>query len=243
MRFILAILCFLLAALIFYQVQYYGNHNILADTELTAMVENESLPDKNNSLKSISAYSEIIKRPLFSADRRPPAVLPESVLHSVDIDALRDLTLWGVAISGQNRYAIVDGVDDDVKHMKVGYVYKGWNVSEINTDSVKFESAKGQYELFILPNDTDKKSGIKKSYGENNDSTRSVNPSEFRPSLFRSSRKPVESPIDVTSRPVNDEPEERLTQEELDSISELGEEGGYRYDPEEDFESEEDFDE
>ena len=243
MKYILLILCLILSATIFYQLKYYSNNNFQTSPDLNAAVDDQSIPAANKALKSIRAYSEIIERPLFSKDRKPPAILSNNAVNSIDISELRDLTLFGVVISNDKRYAIIDNAGEGAEHIKVGHVYKGWDVSEINADSVKFESSKGQYELFISPNESDKKSGIKRPYrNDNNTSKSSTNP-ELRPAIFKSTRKTTKSPIKIANQPTRNEPEEELTQEELDLLDELGDEGGYRYDPDEDIEDEEDFEE
>jgi hypothetical protein len=238
MKYILSLLCLILLATIFYQFKYYSNSYIQENIDSTVTVNDGSVSAVNKSLKSIAAYSEIIDRPLFSNDRKPPAISSSSNVTSINISELRGLTLYGVVISGNHRYAIVDSAGDKAEHMKIGHVYKGWNVSEINADSVKFESSKGQYELFISPNNSNKKNGIKKSYKNNRNANKSSDKPAVRGAIFKSVRKPVATPIKVPNNSSSNKPKQALSKEELD---ELGEEGSYHFDPDEDLEDEEGF--
>ena len=225
-----------MSAVIFYQFEYYSNYDFQIISDLTAGVDDQSIPAANNTLRPIKAYSEIVNRPLFSKDRKPSAVLSGEMIKSVDISELKGLILYGVVISGANRYAIVNGEGASAEHIKVGHVYKGWKVSEINPDSVRFDSAKGQYELFISPNDTNKKSGIKKTNNVR-DVKKSSDGKPYR-SLFRSSQKQLKSPIVIPQEKRN-VPNKQLSQEDLELIDDLSEEGGFFFELDEDFEDEE----
>lgn len=234
MKYILIILCLILSATIFYQFKYYSNNELHAASDSGDKVDRKVTSVANKSLRSIRAYSEMVKRPLFSKDRKPPATSNGNAAESIDISELRNLILYGVVIGGKNRYAIVDGVGDSPEQMKEGHVFKGWKVSEISADSIKFESAKGLYELFIAPNESGKKSGIRKSFRKAQSSNTSSDVTKRRESIFRSTRKPAKSPVSVKQNLPRVDVEEELSQEELDLIDELGDEGGYHFDPDED---------
>ncbi|MFK7794666.1 MAG: hypothetical protein AB8B89_04895 [Gammaproteobacteria bacterium] len=242
MKYILLILCLILSAMIFYQFRYYSNNDFQVALGSKVSIDDLSIPAENKTLKSIRAYSEIIERPLFSKDRKPPAILSNDAADSIDIGELRDLTLYGVVISNDKRYAIIDNAGDGAEHIEIGHVFKGWNVSAINADSVKFESSKGQYELFISPNESDKKSGIKKSYRNNSQSSKASSKPELRSAIFKSTRKPAKSPIKIINKSTRNDAEEELSQEELDLLDKLGDEGSYTYDLDELYD-EEDFEE
>ena len=238
MKYILSIICLILSAVIFYQFEYYSNHDFQISSDLTAGMDDQSIPAANNTLRSIKAYSEIVNRPLFSKDRKTPAVLSGKTIKFVDISELKGLTLYGVVISGANRYAIVNGEGASAEHIKVGHVYKGWKVSEINPDSVRFDSSKGQYELFISPNDTNKKSGIKKTNNVRDVKKSSVK--TYRQSLFRSSQKPRKSPVVIPESNRN-VPNRQPSEEDLGLVNEIGDEGGFFFEFDEDFEDEDDL--
>lgn len=245
MRYILLILCLILSATIIYQIRYYSNNDYQINTDTVESIDEQSSPSENYSLKSIRAYSEIIDRPLFSKDRKPPLVLTTNVASSIDISEIRNLNLYGVVTSNSGRYAIISEAGDSAERMKVGHVFKGWKVTDVNNDSVIFESAKGQYELFISPNESEKSNGLTKSNKNRSNSDSSVNPLN-RQSIFRSSHSRTKSPIKIQNKSNTNNSNQTLSQKELDEIYELGDEGAYDYDLDgefEDFEEEEDFEE
>ena len=245
MKYSLLILCLILLAIILYQIKFYSTNDFQISEDTVASADERLSLSVNTSLKSIRAYSEIIERPLFSKDRKPPSIISRNAASSIDISEIRNLNLYGVVTSSDGRYAIVSEAGDSAERMKVGHVFKGWKVVEINADSVKFESAKGQYELFISPNISENKSSINRPYKNNSKSKSSTNPLN-RQSIFRSSRNHKKSPIKINNKSIENHSKQTLSQKELDEINEIGDEGGYHYDPDEefeDFEDEEDYEE
>ena len=226
----LVLICLVLAGLIYYLAMYYpqiSNTENAVSPSLGNISVEEDIPNK---VKSLRAYSEIIKRPLFALDRKPPAVQNSQIEESIDIGELENLVLFGVVISGATKYAIVGNrKEESTEQIKEGHRYKGWRVSAITSDSIKFVGKDAQYELFISPNDTTKKSGLRNAPPK----------TPARGSVFKSLRKKDRSPINVPIAKPAPQVVEDLDDEELE---ELGDEGGYEFNLDAEFDDEE-FDE
>ncbi len=226
MKYFLLILCVLLAGLIFYQVQYYPNIDAALNTNgVSSDISDEYTNDVELQLKSIRAYSEIINRPLFSIDRKPPKIASREVAASINAAELEDLVLYGVVVSNETTYAIVrDNQSEKTEQFKKGRTYKGWKVSDITSESVKFDGDGAQYELFLTPNESTKKSGFKDN---KKPAVNTVIPAYK--SLYRSSQqKSVVKVPSVLSSKKNKPETPVYNKEELDK---LYEEGGYEFDP------------
>lgn len=235
MKFSLLLLCVLLGGVIYYQTMYYPRTG--GDTEIVAPAIGAANVEQNAPVKAkpLRAYAEIIKRPLFSENRRPPAVSNAQIEDSIDIGELENLILFGVVISGTTKYAIVGNREEEsTEQIKEGHRYKGWRVDTISSDSIQFVGKDAQYELFISPNDTTKKSGIR------NKPRKAKTP--VSQSIFRSLRKKNKSPIKIPT--AQNSPPPVVVDEEIDEelLENLGEEGAYEFDLDAEFD-EEDFDE
>lgn len=252
MKYFLIVLCLLLMGVIYYQYQYYPQLNVEEDAVSETSVLGSESSETSSRLKPIRSYSEIIKRPLFSVDRRPPQIETKSVVASFNAQELDDLILFGVVVSKDTTYAIIGtGQNGETEQIKKGRLYRGWRVEEISSDSVKFAGKDAEYELFLSPNENTKKSGLKERRSVRETiSTRETNSAredksekqviEYK-SLFRSSRK--KSPITLPNakpKPVvkkKTQVREPISEADLEA---LYEEGGYVYEP--DAEEEEGFD-
>ncbi len=180
MKIILILVCLLLSALIYYQVKYYPHIEESVDSIVDPVQSSNSTQNAQDKLKALQAYAEIVQRPLFAIDRKPPAEQNEAVDESVDIGELENLVLLGVVISGDTKYAIVGNRQEkSTEQVKEGHRYKGWRVSAIVPNSIKFVGRDAEYELFISPNETNKKSGLRDT---------SKKPAAYQP-IFRSMRK------------------------------------------------------
>ena len=247
MKYLLLVLCVLLSGLIYYQLAPGYGDEYIVDTNDSVAPENLQSIDEPNDVKPIGAYSAIIKRPLFALDRKPPEINKQVIEATIDVDELSGLVIYGVVKSGEVSYAIVGNIDGekDAQQIKVGRNYKGWRVSEITSDSVKFENEEIEYELFISPDEFSKKSGVKSDSpnsrsalnpGRNNSSA-DKNVSEGGLIYDRSKKTPKKSPVRIP--PSNQLGNQRqLTKEELE---ELSEEGGYQFNLDELFEDDDEY--
>ena len=228
MKISLTLICLLLGGIIYYQATHYprteegADHSSPEDGVIDA---NQTAPFR---AKPLRAYAEVVRRPLFSENRRPPAVENVQVEDSIDISDLEDLVLFGVVISGATKYAIVGNRKaDTAEQIKEGHRYKGWRVSEISSDRIQFEGKDGQYELFISPDDSNKKSGLR--------STPRTQKTPVRQSVFRGARQKRESPIKIPNTQkvprapavIEDELDEEI---DIELLEKLSEEGGFEFD-------------
>lgn len=236
MKISLILICLALGGLIYYQSMYYPRdaENLASLTPSINAVE--TVQHTSARAKPLRAYAEIIKRPLFSPDRRPPAIQNVQVDDSIDIGELENLILFGVVISGPTKYAIVGNrKEESTEQIKEGHLYKGWRVSAISPDSIQFVGKDAQYELFISPNDTTKKSGLR--------NTPRKTKTPVRQSIFRSARKKNESPIKIPkAQPTQKPPVDIYEELDPEILEQLGEEGGFEFDLDAEF-NDEDLDE
>ena len=216
----------LLAGLVYYQARYYPKTEVSVHVNANQDASNSEIAqilDLNS--KPLNFYGEVVRRPLFAADRKPPLEANVTAVDSIDIGELENLVLFGVVISGDTKYAIVNNTKDDTtEQIKEGHRYKGWRVSTISPGSIQFEGEDAQYELFVSPNETTKKSGLR-------DTPRKPRRSQ---SIFRSVNQKQRSPVFVPGPkpPTESEP---LSEIDRELLEELGEEGGYEFDLEDQF--------
>ena len=215
MKYTLIIISALLFAVIVYQVLNYPD---IRYSNVSSSVNEEHGNDQgivNNNYKSLSNYSEVIERPLFSIDRKPPDIIKKDVLQLVDISDLEDVVIHGVVISNELKYAIVKSPkDDSIQQIKEGYEYKGWKVISISSESVNFVSDKGEYELFILPS---QENGInsKKSLSNNRKRTNKATSARRSPIVIPAANKKTVAKSSISE----DESYEELYDEDLYELS------------------------
>jgi len=95
-------------------------------------------PSLHSPFSSPSAYAEIVHRPLFSRDRRPPSVTAPSTVARPPA-AIRELRLTGIVIGPDTRTAILsDGKRKQEVRLSKGEAYKGWTLQELADDGVVF---------------------------------------------------------------------------------------------------------
>ena len=246
MKYFLITLSLILIGVIYYQYQYYPHLDVEEEAvSETSIIETER-SESSARLKPIRSYSDIVKRPLFSLDRRPPQIETKSVVASFNAQELDDLILFGVVVSKETTYAIIgNGKNGETEQIKKGRLYRGWRVEEISSDSVKFSGKDAEYELYLSPNENTKKSGLKERRSARETNSSAETKSEKRvieyKSLFRSSRKksPITLPTDKPKPVAKKKIQAREPVSEAD-LEALYEEGGYVYEP--DAEEDEGFD-
>ena len=243
MKYLLIIICILLSCLIYYQIKFYSD----SDYELPSNMSNltyEEIDNDDEELSNIREYETIIKRPLFSLDRRPPKVKAQILeSSSSNIDELEELVVYGVVKSGTVAYAIIGNMDgqSEGRQVKAGVKYRGWIVNEITSDSVKFVGDGLEYELLIIPHDsTSGKQKIKRSEATSQNKNtvkaykskkRNENAQKQAPVLSSGgliyNRAKKKTPIKATA-PNQSSNTKPLSESE---INELQERGGYSYEP------------
>ncbi len=100
----------------------------------------------------LSDFAEIVRRPLFSVDRRaffPPSAT--SVLAQSG-DKPRDVRLTGVAIAATRRQALLQVSGQPQAHwIEEGGSIDGWLLQSVQNDAVILISGRQQYELRLYP--------------------------------------------------------------------------------------------
>lgn len=245
MRYFLLITCVLLLGLIFYQIKFYpGNDLMLTDTNSTSEISSEDARDFDSQLNSIQAYSSIIERPLFSSNRKPPLIASQHSANSISAAELDDLVLFGVVVSQELTYALIkDNNSGETEQITKDRQYRGWTVSEITSESIKFEADNAQYELFLTPNESTKKNGVRSNRASSQNVERSRAEGNKKPaertviksykSIFRSSQK-KSSPIKLPSDSSKAKSTPNLPELSDAELEKLHEEGGYEYNPDDD---------
>lgn len=141
-RVILAAVCISLVGLLFLQVMPWepdapvtSAGAIMPDDSDSDTIE-EQPEEQEQSVLSISAYDEIIQRPLFNQDRKPfvPTVEPETVAAqpAPPPPPPRRITLLAVLINAEKRMAIMR-VEDSNKlfRVAVGGSIDSWRLKEV----------------------------------------------------------------------------------------------------------------
>lgn len=130
------------AALAFAPEQPYA---VLDETE--TMVEEVSQPDVP-TLPTVAERAEIVARPIFNADRRPdpPPAPPAPVVEApatppeVRQTAPLRLELVGVAISGDERVALLREDGGDILRLRPGDRVGDWVVVSVEQKDVVFRA-------------------------------------------------------------------------------------------------------
>ena len=236
MKTILILISLGLMGLIYYQAKHYPQIDVMVKPQSEFVDTEITTNNLQSRTKPLRAYSEIIKRPLFSLDRKPPIVENEQVIETIDIGELENLVLFGVVISGETKYAILGNrKNDTTEQLKEGHRYKGWQVSSISADSIQFVGEDAQYELFLSPDESERRGGIKKAPSPPQTGQFSF---PKRQSVFPSARKKPASPITVPSRAPNNQAANEPAEDSIDDLDyemleKLGEEGGFEFNPDE----------
>lgn len=87
----------------------------------------------------ISKYVEIIERPLFTSDRRPPPPDEQPVAETQQAtpQTKPDVHLLGIVITEGKRQALLqEGRDDKVVYAEPGVTVQGWTVESIEPEQV-----------------------------------------------------------------------------------------------------------
>jgi|GEM_PF-3998249 len=100
------------------------------------------------SLPEISAFKEVLERPLFSSDRQPEK--EELVDQEIVQKPARnpDFKLAGIVLSDEEKVALIKSrKEPKLKRVKIEENIDGWKLIEIKSNSVKLESGNHQITL------------------------------------------------------------------------------------------------
>ncbi|MFQ5935617.1 MAG: hypothetical protein ACE5LB_04335 [Acidiferrobacterales bacterium] len=105
-----------------------------------------ALPGATIEFPPMREYAEIVKRPLFDASRRPPRI--EAKQKPDNRNALRQLTLTGVVMTPQRKFAILhDKRQRQMMRVEQGAPIAGWSLHEVRPDSVTFRKGAATHEM------------------------------------------------------------------------------------------------
>lgn len=101
----------------------------------------------------LNDYRDIIERPLFLADRRPPEETPEQSTVSETPAADEDLVLLGVVLTPDANMALLQ-VDQggQVARLRVGEKVKGWELQSVQANQVHLNNGEKELDLPLLRN-------------------------------------------------------------------------------------------
>jgi hypothetical protein len=107
------------------------------------------------SLPADSAFAEIVQRPVFSRNRRPPELSRPKEGGGPQSSELPDLLLVGVIISSDRRVALFDDDSSELLRLAEGETLDGWTLETIQPDAVVFRhgTASQAMELKALTRD------------------------------------------------------------------------------------------
>ncbi len=95
-----------------------------------------------------SRFEEVLRRPIFSPNRRPP---PEQKAVAESPPVVPDLVLAGIIISGQERIAIAfEESTQEAVRLGEGTDYRGWTVTEILPDWVVLQRQGVEHRLDLF---------------------------------------------------------------------------------------------
>ena len=243
MKYLLIIICVLLSGLIFYQIRYYSE-DVEPQGIDAAVSDHDVVGYEIDEIKSLPEYEEIIERPLFSVNRQAPKLKTQVLDASINVEELERLVFFGIIKSGDIAYAIIGNIDGDQesRQIRAGFNYKGWQVSEISSDSVKFVGDEVEYELSIAPSDLSNGTSLKRTNSNTssnrqthtnapsvNDNKKESTSSSGQGLIYNRSRKTSPIKIPRSNQLGNQKP---LSEEQ---IQEVQEQGGYSFDIDETF--------
>ena len=123
----------------------YGNVVAADDAPAVASEQRFVAPD-------ISAFSEVLERPLLFQDRKlPPELTPEPVAATPMLP-LR-LTLEGIAITSESRVAVFRNLSNNqLLQLTEGTSHDGWLLESVSATAATFERGGQVTELVLDPN-------------------------------------------------------------------------------------------
>jgi hypothetical protein len=108
-----------------------------------------ALPSMKNA--GPADYSEVEKRPLFVAGRKPPAPppSPKAVAQSQTLSAY---SIIGIIAAPERAVAILHGPSGPPLHLRKGQVLEGWTLETIGPNRLTFVSGDERQELDLKSN-------------------------------------------------------------------------------------------
>lgn len=99
------------------------------------------------SMPSLSAFSELVERPLFSRSRRPSASMGALALSAEEGPAL---VLNGIIVTGKDKIALLAApTSERMTPLREGEALAGWTLVSVHPDRVAIRSGSKEQEIFI----------------------------------------------------------------------------------------------
>ncbi len=119
-----------------------------------AVIDGANMP----KLPPLSAFSEIVDRPVFTSTRRPQPTGAKSDASTLRANKMRQTwKLTGVVMSKDAHYVLIEGKKDRrTVQLEYGAVLDGWRLEEIVTDEIVLVS--GEERLIFELHDNSEKS-------------------------------------------------------------------------------------
>lgn len=137
--------------------------------------ENTPLPNKNVSdfeiepvqpfqVAPLNSYGNIIERPLFLTERRPPEEAPEETPVSETPVGDEELVLLGVVLTPDANMALLQ-VDQrgQVARLRVGEKVNGWELQSVKANQVNLHNGEKELDLPLLRNNRKNSGGSRQS--------------------------------------------------------------------------------
>ena len=136
--FYLLVLCIGLASIVYWQVEYPPSFpSDVAGADRPAEPEPTRAPQVESNFPPLSAFSEIVARPLFSPARRPPTETEDFNADEVSPPKPSNFILAGVVISSEGQLALLRRMNTtEVVRALLGQEIDGWRVERIESDRV-----------------------------------------------------------------------------------------------------------
>lgn len=127
-----------------------------AEMESPQLVTAAAVVDAPYQKRDLSDFDEVVKRPIFTASRRPfapPAPEPAATREPERLPA--DLRLMGVLIDSDRKQALLRTKQHPAGHwVKEGQSVEGWLLRSVRTDGAVLAAGPRTHELRLYPGAT-----------------------------------------------------------------------------------------
>jgi hypothetical protein len=141
----------LLAGCVYLGREVYLQANMPPTLDLSGEpIEVQALPPLDErpgfEMRAESEFAAIMERPLFVKSRRPKVDAPPPT----DNGAIEELRLSGIVAAGRRSVAIADRGKGTIPfRLKKGYIFHGWTVHDIGTESLVFMRGEEEYRVTL----------------------------------------------------------------------------------------------
>lgn len=166
----MSVFCMLFSGLMVYEL--VSPFQLLAVTAPHGQAQAMTIRENDmtdNAVSPISAYSEIIERPLFRQDRRP--YIPPPPISVDRQENPRKILLSAVVISEDQRFVLVyTDANEKLKKLRPGQTFEGWTLERLEADSItlKKDARYKQVKLTVKPAQDDNREANAAIAPENN---------------------------------------------------------------------------